>query len=115
MSAPLPATFAALADPTRLAILNRLARGETGVGELAAAFPLSQPAISRHLKVLGSAGLVLRRAEGTRRLCRLNPAALAPVQQWATGLEAALAANYRRLDAVLATESEKDPSHVPET
>lgn len=98
----LPATFAALSDPTRLAILERLARGEAGVTELAADFPLSQPAISRHLKVLASAGLVRRRAEGTRRLYRLEPAALAPVHRWAGRLEAALAANYDRLDALLA-------------
>lgn len=98
----LPATFAALSDPTRLALLDRLARGEAGVLELAADFPLSQPAISRHLKVLTAAGLVQRRAEGTRRLYRLDPAALVPVRRWASRLEAALAANYDRLDALLA-------------
>ena len=102
MIAPLPATFAALADPTRLAILARLAQGEAGVNDLAALFPISQPAISRHLKVLDEAGLIERRIDGTRRPCRLNPAALAPVQRWISELERVMEANYSRLDALLA-------------
>lgn len=101
MSAPLPATFAALSDPTRLAILDRLAQGEASVNDLAALFPISQPAISRHLKVLETAGLIERRIDGTRRPCRLNPAALTPVRRWVSDLERHLEASYSRLDALL--------------
>ena len=70
----LDAAFSALADPTRRAILARLALGETTVMELAEPFEMTQPAISRHLKVLEGAGLILRRVEGTKRPCRLAPA-----------------------------------------
>lgn len=107
MTAPLPATFAALADPTRLAILARLAEGEASVNDLAAMFPISQPAISRHLKVLDEAGLIVRRVAGTRRPCRLNPAALAPVQRWISELERTMEANFARLDALLAQHEGK--------
>ena len=73
----LDASFSALADPTRRAILARLALGEATVMELAEPFEMTQPAISRHLKVLEGAGLILRRVEGTKRPCRLAPAAVA--------------------------------------
>jgi DNA-binding transcriptional ArsR family regulator len=99
---PLPATFSALADPTRLAILARLAEGEATVNELAAPFPISQPAISRHIRVLEDAGLILRRIDGTRRPCRLAPEALDRVEDWLAGLRRAFEANYSRLDRVLA-------------
>jgi DNA-binding transcriptional ArsR family regulator len=99
----LDATFSALAEPTRRAILARLALGETTVMELAAPFAMSQPAISRHLKVLEGAGLIMRRIEGTRRPCRLAPKAIAEIDQWLAMLREALGANYARLDSVLAT------------
>jgi DNA-binding transcriptional ArsR family regulator len=99
---PLPATFSALADPTRLAILARLAEGEATVNELAAPFPISQPAISRHIRVLEDAGLILRRIDGARRPCRLAPEALDRVEDWLAGLRQAFQANYSRLDRVLA-------------
>jgi DNA-binding transcriptional ArsR family regulator len=106
----LDATFSALADPTRRAILARLALGEVGVMELAAPFRISQPAISRHLKVLEGAGLIVRRIEGTKRPCRLAPDAIDAIDQWLAVLRTALTANYDRLDDVLAkmnlTESE---------
>jgi len=102
----LDAAFSALADPTRRAILARLALGEAGVMELAAPFEITQPAISRHLKVLEAAGLISRRVEGTRRPCRLTEEGLASVDQWLAMLRAALSANYDRLDTVLA---ELDP------
>lgn len=102
MTPDLDTTFAALADPTRRAILSRLARGEASVMELAAPFALSQPAISRHLKVLEGAGLIVRRAEGTKRPCRLAPEAFAGIDRWLAMLREALTANYDRLDAVLA-------------
>jgi DNA-binding transcriptional ArsR family regulator len=98
----LDATFSALADPTRRAILARLATGEATVMELAAPFEMTQPAVSRHLKVLEGAGLIVRRAEGTKRPCRLAPAALDEIDQWLAMLRQVLAQSYDRLDDVLA-------------
>ena len=103
----LDAAFAALADPTRRAILARLARGEATVMELAAPFEMTQPAVSRHLKVLEGAGLIVRRAEGTTRPCRLAPAAIDEIDQWLGMVREALARNYDRLDAVLAGMEQK--------
>jgi|SRR5579872_6001387 len=100
--------FEALADPTRRAILARLARGEATVMEIAAPFSLSQPAISQHLKVLEAARLIVRRVEGTKRPCRLNPDGLNSMEQWLDVLRRGLARNYERLDAVLA---ETKPTH----
>ena len=94
--------FAALADPTRRAILSRLALGETTVMELAEPFSLTQPAISRHLKVLEGAGLIIRRIEGTKRPCQLAPDGIAEIDQWLGMLRKALTRNYERLDDVLA-------------
>jgi DNA-binding transcriptional ArsR family regulator len=102
MTPNLDTTFAALADPTRRALLARLARQEATVMELAQPFSMSQPAISRHLKVLEEAGLILRRVDGTRRPCRLAPDGVAAVDQWLDMLRTALARNYDRLDQVLA-------------
>jgi DNA-binding transcriptional ArsR family regulator len=98
----LDASFSALADPTRRAILARLALGEATVMELAEPFDMTQPAISRHLKVLEGAGLITRRVEGTKRPCRLAPAAVTEIDQWLAMLRQALSANYDRLDDVLA-------------
>jgi DNA-binding transcriptional ArsR family regulator len=94
--------FAALSDPTRRSILARLAKGEATVMELAEPFEMSQPAISRHLKVLETSGLILRRAEGTTRPCRLAGGGIDAIEQWLAMLHKALARNYERLDAVLA-------------
>jgi DNA-binding transcriptional ArsR family regulator len=79
---PLDLTFNALADPTRRAILMRLARGEATVGELARPFEISLPAISRHLKVLEEAALISNERDGKHRRCRLRPESLASAQQW---------------------------------
>src|SRR5213079_2049201 len=98
----LDASFSALADPTRRAILARLALGEATVMELAEPFEMTQPAISRHLKVLEGAGMIVRRVEGTKRPCRLAPAAVNEIDQWLAMLREALAKNYDRLDDVLA-------------
>jgi len=98
----LDTAFNALADPTRRAILARLALGEATVMELVEPFEVTQPAISRHLKVLEVAGLIVRRAEGTKRPCRLSKAGLEAIDQWLGMLREALARNYDRLDAVLA-------------
>jgi DNA-binding transcriptional ArsR family regulator len=107
----LDAAFSALADPTRRAILAHLASGEATVMELAEPFAVTQPAISRHLKVLEGAGLIVRRVEGTKRPCRLAPAGIDAVDQWLAMLREALAKNYVQLDEVLAamqTEERKD-------
>jgi DNA-binding transcriptional ArsR family regulator len=96
------AAFSALADPTRRAILARLATGETTVMELAKPFNMTQPAISRHLKVLEGAGLIIRRVEGSKRPCRLARPGLEAVDRWLDMLRHALAKNYDRLDQVLA-------------
>jgi len=98
----LDTAFSALADPTRRAILARLASGEATVMELAEPFEITQPAISRHLKVLEGAGLIVRRVEGTKRPCRLAPSGIAAIDQWLAMLRDALAKNYDRLDEVLA-------------
>src|SRR3954452_18605997 len=98
----LDAAFSALADSTRRAILARLALGEATVMELVEPFEMTQPAISRHLKVLEGAGLIIRRVEGTKRPCRLAPTAVAEIDEWLGMLRQTLAANYNRLDDVLA-------------
>jgi DNA-binding transcriptional ArsR family regulator len=95
-------TFSALSDPTRRAILGRLALGEQTVMELAQPFDMSQPAISKHLRVLETAGLIVRRVEGTKRPCRLAKGGVEAVDQWLAMLRKALASNYERLDALLA-------------
>jgi DNA-binding transcriptional ArsR family regulator len=99
----LDATFAALADPTRRAILARLAQGEATVMELAKPFQLTQPAISQHLKVLEDAGLVTQRIDGTRRPRRLAKPGIDALDQWLKMLRKALETNYERLDEVLAS------------
>jgi DNA-binding transcriptional ArsR family regulator len=109
----LDAAFSALADPTRRAILARLALGEATVMELAQPFEMTQPAVSRHLKVLEGAGLIIRRVEGTKRPCRLAPDAIAGVDQWLAMLRQALAKNYDRLDDVLATMQPQEPKDRP--
>src|SRR5436305_8291430 len=99
----LDAAFASLADPTRRAILARLAKGEATVMELAEPFKMTQPAISQHLKVLEDAGLVVGRVEGTKRPRRLAKAGIDAMDQWLAMLRKALKKNYDRLDEVLAS------------
>ncbi|SHH83384.1 ArsR/SmtB family transcription factor [Marivita hallyeonensis] len=109
---PQDATFTALADPTRRAILARLAEGQATVAELADPFQISQPAISRHLRVLEKAGLISTRIDAQRRPRQLNPQALAQVATWLTHLAARYEAQYQRLDAVL-EDLQSDPT-IPE-
>jgi DNA-binding transcriptional ArsR family regulator len=97
----LDATFAALADPTRRAILARLATGEASVGELAEPFAMSQPAISKHLRVLEHAGLIAVGHDAQRRPRRIVPKALDAATIWIERFREVLEANYRRLDALL--------------
>ena len=101
--------FSALADPTRRAILARLALGEATVTELAKPFEMTQPAISQHLKVLEDAGLIVQRVDGTRRPRRLAKAGIDAMDQWLSMLRKALEKNYDRLDGLLAAiESDKE-------
>jgi DNA-binding transcriptional ArsR family regulator len=97
----LDTTFAALADPTRRAILTRLAAGEATVGELAAPFAMSQPAISKHLKVLEKAGLVSRGRDAQRRPVRLEPGPLKTATDWLESYREYWEESYQRLDALL--------------
>lgn len=101
VSARLDATFAALADPTRRAILARLSEGEASVTQLAAPFAISQPAISKHLKVLERAGLVSRGRDAQRRPVRLEMQPLTEATDWLERHREAWAANFQRLDALL--------------
>lgn len=100
--ANLDSAFSALADPTRRAILSRLALGEATVNELADPFDVSQPAISQHLKVLEQAGLINQRVDGTRRPRRLSKEGIDRMDQWLAMLRKSLEQNYERLDQVLA-------------
>ena len=102
LTSDLNSSFGALADPTRRAIMARLALGEATVMELAKPFEMSQPAISQHLKVLEDAGLILQRIDGTRRPRRLAKAGLDAMDQWLAMLRKGLEQNYHRLDGVLA-------------
>src|SRR5436853_2396239 len=97
----LDATFAALADPTRRAILARLATGEASVAELAEPFDMCQPAHSKHLKVLERAGLITRGRDAQRRPRKLEPRPLAEATDWIERYRKIWEANFKRLDAVL--------------
>lgn len=109
----LDATFSALSDPTRRAILARLALGETTVMELARPFQMSQPAISRHLRVLENAGLIVRRVQGAKHPCRLAKQSLDEIDQWLEMLRTALSKNYDRLDQLLAEIQSPNPPRRP--
>lgn len=109
----LNSSFAALADPTRRALLARLALGEATVMELAQPFEMSQPAISQHLKVLEDAGLIVRRVDGAKRPRRLAKAGLDAIEQWLGMLRTALEKNYDRLDGVLAEMQSEEKRKMP--
>ena len=109
--------FAALADPTRRAILARLAQGEAHVGALVEPFPISGPAISRHLRVLEHAGLIEREANAQWRICRLRPAGLRAAHDWLDQYRAFWEQSLDRLAELLetppATTARPGPSHGP--
>lgn len=108
-AARLDATFAALADPTRRAILARLSTGEATVMELAAPFELSQPAISKHLKVLERAGLISRGRDATRRPCRIEAAALGEASVYLERYRRLWDERFNRLDTVLEDLKKESP------
>ena len=105
----LDATFSALADATRRAILARLARGETTVQDLAQPFAMSLPAISKHLKVLEHAGLISRSREAQWRPCRIEPRALKDVDDWLDRYRRFFDESFERLDDYLKTLQSKEP------
>jgi DNA-binding transcriptional ArsR family regulator len=104
----LSSTFSALADPTRRAILARLASGEASVTELAEPFAMTMPAITKHLKVLEKAGLIRRRREAQWRPCRLEPAPLKEVSDWVTRYRQMWEERLDRLDDFLREMQSKD-------
>jgi DNA-binding transcriptional ArsR family regulator len=105
---PLSATLSALADPTRRAILARLAQGEATVNEIAAPFDMSLPAVSKHLKVLEAAGLISRGRDAQWRPCRLEPAALRNVDDWLEMYRRFWTGSFDKMDAYLAQLKNKD-------
>ena len=114
-TAVLDDTFHALSDPTRRAILARLATGEASVSELAAPFQISQPAISKHLKVLERAGLIARGRDAQRRPCRLVARPLRDVTVWLADFQSYWEESYQRLDALLeSVQSDSHQSDSPE-
>lgn len=106
----LDATFAALADPTRRAILVRLIEGEASVMELAEPFAMSQPSISKHLKVLETAGLISRGRDAQRRPCRLEAKPLGEANDWLERYRKVWEGNFQRLDALLGAMQAKKAS-----
>ncbi|HZU54752.1 MAG TPA: metalloregulator ArsR/SmtB family transcription factor [Actinocrinis sp.] len=106
--AALDRAFMALGDPVRRAIVARLSRGEATVNELAALFPITKQAVSRHIGVLEDAGLITRSRDGQRRPCHLDPAALEALTSWIDGYRLAAESRFRRLDAVLETLKEQE-------
>jgi DNA-binding transcriptional ArsR family regulator len=108
----LDAVFAALADPTRRAMVERLSRGTASVAELARPFRMSQPAVSKHLRVLEQAGLVSSGREAQRRPRRLERRPLDELSQWIETYRAALEESYDRLDDYLQTLQGKEDSHA---
>lgn len=117
----LSTTLAALADPTRRAILARLSRGEATVNEIAAPFDISLPAVSRHLKVLEAAGLISRSREAQWRPCKLEPQALKSVDEWLEFYRRFWGESFDKMDAYIAelkkkpkSKTKKDTQDEPE-
>ncbi len=105
--------FAALTDQTRRAILARLTDGDVGVMDIRKPFETSQPTISRHIKVLETAGLITRHRQGTHRMCRLSPDGLGAIEPWFSMIANSHASRYNRLDTVLETLQKKETSDAP--
>jgi len=113
LSGRLDATFTALADPTRRAILTRLAAGAAPVTELARPFKMSQPAISKHLKVLEKAGLISRGRDAQRRPCRIEAKPLAEASEWLESYRKIWEGNFEKLEALLEELQEADKKQPP--
>lgn len=109
---PLSSTFAALADPTRRAILARLALGETSVKELAEPFEMTQPAVTKHLKVLESAGLITRSRHAQWRPCKLEAAPLHEVSDWIERYRRFWEESFDRLETYLEEVQAKEKKHA---
>jgi DNA-binding transcriptional ArsR family regulator len=107
------ATFSALADPTRRAVLDLLRRGSQPAGQIAQAFPISRPAVSKHLRLLRRAHLVRERREGRRRLYELNPGPLRAVDSWIRQYQAFWQTSLTGLKAVAETENKKKAPRRP--
>jgi DNA-binding transcriptional ArsR family regulator len=106
---PLPALFGALADPTRLAIVERLlSDGDRTAGEIAEPFAMSKPAISKHLRVLEDAGLIERRVERQWRVCRARPEAIKTIDDWMERYRVFWEGSFDRLEKLLETQSEEE-------
>lgn len=112
--AELDRAFAALGDPVRRAIVARLSRGEATVNDLAALFPITKQAVSRHIGVLEDAGLITRTRDGQRRPCHLDPAALERLTSWIDGYRLAAESRFRKLDAVLESLKELEEEQEEE-
>jgi DNA-binding transcriptional ArsR family regulator len=109
----LPSVFGALADPIRLAIVERLlAEGERSAGEIAAPFAVSKPAISKHLRVLEDAGLIERRVDRQWRVCRVKPEAIQAVDEWMQRYRAFWQGSFDRLETLLAQPSAREPDNA---
>lgn len=111
----LDTTFSALADPTRRAILARLVDGEASVMELAAPFAMSQPAISKHLRVLENAGLISKGRDGQKRPCRIEAEPLEAANEWLERYRDLWEQNYQRLDNLLETLLEEQKPNAPKS
>ncbi|MEM8592257.1 MAG: metalloregulator ArsR/SmtB family transcription factor [Pseudomonadota bacterium] len=109
----LDGTFSALADPTRRQIVTQLAEGPQTVNEIANSLPISQPAVSKHLKILEIAGLITREQIGTKRPARLAPEAFVALDHWLERYRQIFEANFQRLD-ILLDELQKDPDNAPD-
>lgn len=105
--------FGALADPTRRAILSRLAEGDAGVLDVAAPFPMSQPAVTKHLNVLEAAGLISRHRQARQRLCRLEPTRLKQLSDWVGSYREFWEESFERLDELLdELQGAQDADHL---
>jgi DNA-binding transcriptional ArsR family regulator len=114
-SDPLDQLFAALADPTRRGMVERLTRGPASVSELAEPLEMSLPAVTQHLRVLETSGLVKTEKAGRVRTCRIEPGALTPVEQWIAERKAGWERHFDRLGAVLAEDADRDaPTGTPQ-
>lgn len=107
----LPSVFGALADPTRLAIVERLlSEGERTAGEIAKPFPMSKPAISKHLRILEDVGLIERRVDRQWRVCRIRPEGIKTIDDWMNRYRSFWQSSFDRLEKLIETQTTKEPN-----